>query len=267
MKTSNSVMPGECGRMVEKRDGQEKTTGGIPACFPSKFDRIHVELTNFCNFSCTFCPDGVMTRKRGFMDVGLARSVLDQIAEMDLARKVTFHVMGEPLMHPRLLEIIDHAHLRGLKIGLTTNGALLTESMIRELAVRDLHQIDISLQTPDEESFLATRGKRIDFPVYLQRLTSFLRACASREQRPIFKLRIMSTRFARKMREKLAIPNFLGTGEDLRKVIVDWALIIHESLGLEAPPWKNSAGRPRTFRSGAGTWWKWLRRCLSKPMC
>jgi MoaA/NifB/PqqE/SkfB family radical SAM enzyme len=73
----------------------------IPAHLPRRFQRIHVELTNKCNFSCVFCPDARMTRKRGFMDEALACKVLDEISELDLAEKVTFHVMGEPLSTPR----------------------------------------------------------------------------------------------------------------------------------------------------------------------
>jgi hypothetical protein len=150
----------------------------IPPYLPSKFQRIHLELTNKCNFSCVFCPDCVMTRERGFMEEDLARSALDQIADLDIAEKVTFHVMGEPLLHPRFFEILDHAASRKLAVGLTTNGALLTPSVIQRLAERDLYQIDISLQTPDSESFLATRGTRVDFDKYVDRLLDLRPACA-----------------------------------------------------------------------------------------
>src|SRR5512135_2418006 len=106
----------------------------LPAYLPSKFQRIHLELTNKCNFSCVFCPDGVMTRERGVMEEDLARSALDQIADLDIAEKVTFHVMGEPLLHPHFFEILDYAASRNLAVGLTTNGALLTPSIIQRLA-------------------------------------------------------------------------------------------------------------------------------------
>ena len=140
----------------------------LPSHLPRRFQRVHLELTNRCNFSCSFCPDGLMTRERGLMDEELARSALDQIADLDLAEKVTFHVMGEPLLHPGLFRILDHAAERGISVGLTTNGALLSGKVVREIAERDLQQIDISLQSPDRESFLATRGTRIDFEAYLR---------------------------------------------------------------------------------------------------
>ncbi|MEJ2717045.1 MAG: radical SAM/SPASM domain-containing protein, partial [Deltaproteobacteria bacterium] len=204
----------------------------IPSYLPRKFQRIHLELTNRCNFSCLFCPDGRMTRKRGVMDEALARSALDQIRELDLAQKVTFHVMGEPMLHPHFFEILDYAHEKGVKVGLTTNGALLRAGTIKALAERDLHQIDISLQSPDAESFHATRGTRTDFEQYQRGLLDLLAACAKRPSPPTFKIRIMTTRFARRMRKDLGIPDFLGTGEALRKTVLQWAQLIYDRLEL-----------------------------------
>jgi MoaA/NifB/PqqE/SkfB family radical SAM enzyme len=211
-------------------------THSVPSYLPSKFQRIHIELTNRCNFSCVFCPTGKMTRPQEFMDPDLACSAIDQIAELDLADKITFHVMGEPLLHPHFFRILLHAKERGVPVGLTTNAALLSEANIRRLAESDLHQIDISLQTPDRESFHLTRGTRIDFDEYRRRLLDLLAAMAQRPAQPIFKIRIMTTRFASGMRKKLGIPNFLGTSEALRRTVIEWTDMIYERLGKTPIP-------------------------------
>ncbi len=215
----------------------------IPPYIPARFKRIHLELTNRCNFSCVFCPDGIMTRKRGTMDENLARRALDQIAELDIAEKVTFHVMGEPLLHPKFFAILDHAASRGIPVGLTTNGALLRPDTISELAAGDLHQIDISLQTPDRESFLATRGTNMDFDTYTSRLLDLVAACATRPSPPIFKIRIMATRFAARMRRELGIPDFMGSSRALRKTIVHWAGLIHDRLGFDEAKTRDLAAK------------------------
>ncbi|MFC1835485.1 radical SAM/SPASM domain-containing protein [Thermodesulfobacteriota bacterium] len=150
-----------------------------------------------------------------------------------MADKVTFHVMGEPLLHPGAFGILDHARSVGLPVGLTTNGALLNERIVKELAVRDLHQIDISLQSPDADSFAVTRGTKMDFEKYRAGLLDLVQACASRPEPPIFKVRIMTTRFAGKMKEQLGIPNFLGTSEDLQRTVVEWAELIYQRLGMD----------------------------------
>jgi MoaA/NifB/PqqE/SkfB family radical SAM enzyme len=211
------------------------TDNHIPSYLPRQFKRIHIELTNRCNFSCVFCPDGIMTRERGFMDEALACSAVDQIAELHLAEKITFHVMGEPLLHPRFFSILDHARQAGLPVGLTTNGALLTSDTIHELARRDLHQIDISLQSPDEESFRATRGTRMDFTIYRKRLTDLLTAGHARPEPPVFKIRIMTTRFAAKMKARLGIPDFLSTNELLQQTVTDWTHAVYDALGKPRP--------------------------------
>jgi hypothetical protein len=210
----------------------------LPDYLPKKFSRIHVELTNRCNFSCVFCPDSRMTRKRGTMDVALAFSTLDQIADLDLAEKVTFHVMGEPLLHPQFFSILDHARERGIAVGLTTNGALLRADTIQQLADRHLFQIDISLQTPDPESFHATRGGRIAFDAYREGLLDLLAACAVRPEPPVFKIRIMTTRFAGRMKEKLGIPDFMGNSALLRRTVLEWTDRIYDRLGLVPVPRK-----------------------------
>jgi len=176
-----------------------------------------------------------MTRKRGTMDEWLAKSALDQIAALDLAEKVTFHVMGEPLLHPKFFQILDYAASLKLKVGLTTNGALLKSDTITRIAERDLHQIDISLQTPDKDSFQATRGTRLDFQQYRKNLLDLLAECHNRPSPPIFKIRIMTTRFAGTLRRKLSIPDFLGSSDALRRTVIDWATLVYERLGLAIP--------------------------------
>ena len=70
---------------------------------------IFIELTNHCNYSCTFCPDGIMTRKRQFMDADLVYRLLDEIADKGLTDEpIQLHLMGEPLLHPDLFLSLIH---------------------------------------------------------------------------------------------------------------------------------------------------------------
>ena len=120
-------------------------------------------------------------------------------------------------------------------MGLTTNGSLIDADIIRKISERDLYQIDISFQTPDEKSFYATRGKHIDFNSYRNNILDFIQACNSRPEPPIFKVRIMVTRFAQKLRQKLNIPNFLGTKAVLRHTVFQFSKDIYHRLGLKIP--------------------------------
>ncbi|MFQ5717597.1 MAG: radical SAM protein, partial [Nitrospinales bacterium] len=134
------------------------------ARFP--LQRIHIELTNVCNFDCTFCPKQEMTRKYEYMDYERVTAIVDEVAEYNLAEKITFHVMGEPFMHPRFFDILDHAARLGVKTGITTNGTYLDGEVADRLGSVQASQINISLQTPDEESFKTRKARKMDFEQY-----------------------------------------------------------------------------------------------------
>lgn len=124
-----------------------------------RLDRIHIEVTNVCNFKCEFCPDAIMERPRGHMDLDLLARILDEIAQKQLARIVAFHLMGEPLLYPPIFEAIQMSLQRRLALHLTTNGSTfhLRPSHIHQLATSGIPKVTLSLQTPDPQTF-ALRG-------------------------------------------------------------------------------------------------------------
>ncbi len=56
-----------------------------------------------------------------------------------------FHLMGEPLCHPKLFRFLDLAADAGFKVILTTNGTLLSKYAERLCNARGLHKVNISL--------------------------------------------------------------------------------------------------------------------------
>ena len=66
------------------------------------FQRAYLEITNVCNLACAFCPG--TTREKRFMapeDFALLAKKLRPYTEY-----LYLHVMGEPLLHPQLAEIL-----------------------------------------------------------------------------------------------------------------------------------------------------------------
>ena len=62
---------------------------------------------------------------------------------------IYLHVLGEPLLHPQLNEILNIAESAGLNINITTNGALLERK--KEMLLRhSIRQINISLHDAEE---------------------------------------------------------------------------------------------------------------------
>ena len=105
--------------------------------------KAYVEITNRCNLSCSFCPK--TKRKSRTMTAEEFALVLDR-----LRGRVTYvylHVMGEPLLHPQLAELMALADARGMKICITTNGTLLSRRSNELLSARNLHKISVSLHS------------------------------------------------------------------------------------------------------------------------
>jgi len=101
---------------------------------------IGIELTNKCNFKCTFCPP--FTRKQGFMDINLLENILKETKFTEVLVQLHFH--GESLLHPRLGEMIMLCKNYGLKVGLSTNGSLLNKKRSMAIIESNLDQLIIA---------------------------------------------------------------------------------------------------------------------------
>lgn len=136
-----------------------------------QFKMVFLELTNGCNFSCAFCAKHKMSRPVGFMDAALAMRILDQLQEHELTNRVAFHVMGEPLLHPRFGEILAYAHSVGLKVAINTNGSLLSEER-NDMLLEHADRVLISLRSRSEAAFSRNAGsKRVcDYSSYISRV-------------------------------------------------------------------------------------------------
>ncbi|VAX18918.1 Molybdenum cofactor biosynthesis enzyme and related Fe-S oxidoreductases [hydrothermal vent metagenome] len=79
-----------------------------------RFHIIYIEITNVCNFDCDFCPSESQTRKKLFMETAFAKKIISEIAEYNLAKRITLHIMGEPLLHKGVVELCRLAEDLGI---------------------------------------------------------------------------------------------------------------------------------------------------------
>lgn len=105
--------------------------------------RLWIEPTNKCNLACTMCPNKDFRKDElGFMDMGLFRNIIDQA--QGKVHDVNLHHRGEPTLHPKLVEMIQYANAKGIKVKLHTNGTTLTEKLAKELIQSGLRLISFS---------------------------------------------------------------------------------------------------------------------------
>lgn len=196
-------------------------------------NRLHIELTNKCNFSCEFCPDKKMKRERGMMSPDLAKSILDQVSEFGGVNMALFHVMGEPTLHPDLLEIAGYASSKQINVCITTNGSRLTRDMVHDLQKAGVRQIIVSLQTPDERTFSMRGAKGITFSDYADQIASAAKAVIDEEMKIEFTLSFLSSPLRR-----LIIPvakefSIADTSKKLREYLRQWAERIMSGTRVE----------------------------------
>lgn len=88
------------------------------------FARAYVEITNVCNAHCGFCH-GTKREKR-FMTA----EEFDRIctALQGHTKYICLHLMGEPLLHSELANILDIAERYGYNTCITTNGFLIPKA-------------------------------------------------------------------------------------------------------------------------------------------
>ena len=104
-----------------------------------KFKKIYIEITNNCNLNCEFCIHNQRDNK--FISFTEFKKLLDKIS--DYTDYLYFHVMGEPLLHPKINNLIDYASSKFM-INITTNGYL-----IDKIKTNNVRQINISLHSFD----------------------------------------------------------------------------------------------------------------------
>lgn len=136
-------------------------------------DRLYIEITNVCNLDCVMCPTGlhVLERDKGHMKWELFTSVIDEMAPH--VKTTTLHIWGEPILHPRLIDMVRYARERGINVSISTNATLLTEEKARGLLDAGLSEIYLCLDGMTAETYEAIRRKA-DFEVTKANIERFI---------------------------------------------------------------------------------------------
>lgn len=136
-----------------------------------RFQKVYLEISNVCNLSCQFCP-GTKRRKQ-IMTESEFSALLPKLRPW--TDFLYFHLMGEPLCHPKLEQFLDVAGSHGFKVILTTNGTLLEKQQDLLLASAALHKVNISLHA-FEANDLA-----VPFETYLKQCFDFGKAAEGKK--------------------------------------------------------------------------------------
>ena len=121
---------------------------------------VVVAVTYVCNARCPHCPYTQSTIRQSYKDTPfispeLFKKISDECGEYNSYVRISGG--GEPLLHPQMIELIEYAKSVGARIGLITNGSLLTPKRVDRLLAVNTDAIEISADAADRDTYAGIR--------------------------------------------------------------------------------------------------------------
>lgn len=151
----------------------------LPLCTPYVVQFFPIYA---CNFRCRYCHFSVPKEERCFvtdrvaMSMALYKKCVHDLAMFpDKIRTLRFVGMGEPLLHPDIVEMVRLAKVRGVAntVEMLTNGSLLDNSKADGLIDACLDRLVISIQGVSTAGYFETSGVKLDFCHFVDQLAYF----------------------------------------------------------------------------------------------
>jgi len=124
--------------------------------------QTYVQVNTSCNQKCIFCnrPPTREYGKSGTTEIKDIKKRIDELSEDWKIKRIIF-TGGEPLLHPKLSDVISYAKKYGFKVEVQTNGTLLNKEKIKELKEARLDIINFAFHSHKKEISDKLRG--VDF--------------------------------------------------------------------------------------------------------
>lgn len=142
-----------------------------------------VGLTDYCNHSCVFCSSEFVTAdvaKVNTMDINVLLNFLKEAKDAGL-KAVTLIGSGEPLIHPKVVEILYGIQEIGLDIGIFTNAAHITKE-IQEAILKTCTFVRCSVNASSAEEHEAIHRVKNDFGKVVENIRGLVKEKKKRGQ-------------------------------------------------------------------------------------
>jgi MoaA/NifB/PqqE/SkfB family radical SAM enzyme len=145
--------------------------------------RLYVEPTTACNLRCRTCIRNVWDEPIGHMSAETFARVLAGVRALPEAPTVVLGGLGEPFVHPDILDMIRELKRTEARVEAITNAVLLDEARTRALIDLGLDGLWVSLDGVSPECYAGVRvdGDITTVMANLERLRDLkIEACSSR---------------------------------------------------------------------------------------
>lgn len=140
--------------------------------------QVIIEPTSACNLSCKGCafhgPERFVNRPVGMMKDEIWRKAISEIGSWGRQVNLTTHGGGEPLLYPKLKQILRFAKsFPTINVGFLTNGMLLNEDWSEFIISLGIDSVAFSIDGVNPETHRIVRQKS-DLDVIENNLNAFL---------------------------------------------------------------------------------------------
>lgn len=120
-----------------------------------------LSFTYICNAKCPNCPYNNSAIRTTYKDaMHMSEDVFRRIADECGAHGAVLRISGggEPMLHPKAVELICYAKEKGARIGLITNGSRFDEEKLNALIAAGVDALEFSVDAGDAETYQRVRG-------------------------------------------------------------------------------------------------------------
>ncbi|MBL7070846.1 MAG: radical SAM protein [Candidatus Omnitrophica bacterium] len=119
-----------------------------------------LSLVYVCNSKCPNCPYSNCDIQKTYDDApvmpeDIFRRIVEESGRYNAYLRIT--AGGEPMLHPKAVDLMAYAKRQGTRIGLITNGSLFDRKKLTSLIEAGVDNIEFSIDAGDEETYKRVR--------------------------------------------------------------------------------------------------------------
>ena len=127
----------------------------------SKSPYFTVDILSSCNLKCLSCPHSLKDKSdapKGSMSLSTAKNVIDKIKlESPETTHISLYSWGEPLIHPKIDQIVHYAHSKNMAVALSSNLSInFSDNKLEKLIKSEPDYIKISVSGFYPEAYNTT---------------------------------------------------------------------------------------------------------------
>jgi radical SAM protein with 4Fe4S-binding SPASM domain len=121
---------------------------------------LFIEPTTQCNLKCLHCGRTYWKERDQYrdMDLEMFKSLVSEAAELGV-NAITIQGLGEPLLHPQIFEMVNHAQQAGIFTRFNTNFTIMDAEKAENLVKSRHGEVTVSIESVDPDMYADIRRK------------------------------------------------------------------------------------------------------------